>query len=349
MPAGPWLLIGLSTTRFRDAVGSSHEIYVDDEQLAWFAETLAANRHTPTAVFSHAPPQGARAAQCSSRPFVILAPNSLVFPPFPYFYPLRVRPGCGLRVLTNVHVKNRCAWLNHGRANAGAFGALQATNPQLKLWFSGHFHLSHDYSDSVSERGECLYVQTGVIGDDVTKDGRSHSRLLRADAFGYRLFTVDHAAGGAVRLDVERRFSEPRAEIVPSRAMAKPPPAAPAPGALPPPPTVFPVGRGCELRLTDGMLVQYDVLTGSAVGVVATKLNGRTVEMVGANGDPAAGSAVVAVELRDEKTGDVERLERAPTGAFFRVFQKNKYQRYMREKAAAARAGEAGEQQGAGI
>ena len=72
--AGSHLLIGLSTTRFRAASGSCHEVFIDDAQLAWFAATLAANRDMPTLVFSHAPPAGS-----------------------------------GLRTLPAVHVKNRCA------------------------------------------------------------------------------------------------------------------------------------------------------------------------------------------------------------------------------------------------
>jgi hypothetical protein len=51
---------------------------VDDEQMAWFEGVLAAHRDTPVVAFTHAPPVGS-----------------------------------GLKVVQNVHVKNRCAWLNH--------------------------------------------------------------------------------------------------------------------------------------------------------------------------------------------------------------------------------------------
>ena len=140
-------------------------MFVDDEQLAWFEATLRANRGRPTVVFTHAP--------------VI---------------------GCGLRVLQSVHVKNRCAWLNHSH-NPHRFAEILAVNPQIKLWFSGHFHLSHDYRDSISVLGECAFVQVGVIGAGSTRDERRHSRLLRAGADGYRLFTLDHSTG-ALRLDL---------------------------------------------------------------------------------------------------------------------------------------------------
>ena len=46
--------------------------------MEWFRALLEMNRNRPTVVFTHAPVMG-----------------------------------CGLRVLQEVHVKNRCAWLNH--------------------------------------------------------------------------------------------------------------------------------------------------------------------------------------------------------------------------------------------
>jgi hypothetical protein len=49
--------------------------------------------------------------------------------------------------------------------------------PNVRLWFSGHFHLSHNYADSISVVGRCAFVQTGVIGL-CNRDGFRHSRLL---------------------------------------------------------------------------------------------------------------------------------------------------------------------------
>lgn len=37
------VLVGLSTVRFRDTAFSSHECYVDEQQLSWFEEMLAAH------------------------------------------------------------------------------------------------------------------------------------------------------------------------------------------------------------------------------------------------------------------------------------------------------------------
>lgn len=39
------------------------------------------------------------------------------------------------------------------------------SNPNIRLWFSGHLHLSHNYRESISAVGSCTFVQTGVIGN----------------------------------------------------------------------------------------------------------------------------------------------------------------------------------------
>ena len=288
--AGGYLLVGLSTVRFRDAPNSCHEVFVDDEQLDWFARTLAANRDTPTLVFSHAPPAGS-----------------------------------GLRTLPAVHVKNRCAWLNHGQSNARVFAELVAVNPQVKLWFSGHFHLSHDYADSLSVCGECVFVQVGVIGSSASRDGRSHSRLLRADASGFSLFTVDHNRGGALRLDASRSFAAGSGSPF-VRVQAQHVALTSWPGS-----DWMHVRDSCplgsraddwldtgngELTVQDGALVEYDGVTRAPVGVVFKKiLPGCTVRLVDGAGRDVRGGAAVAAELVGEDGSLLERVTRGSSGA----------------------------------
>ncbi|KAJ9529929.1 hypothetical protein QJQ45_023205 [Haematococcus lacustris] len=150
--------IGLSTTGFRSNPCSHHEVRIDDAQMAWFEQQLQESAQRPVLVFTHAPPQG-----------------------------------CGLKVIEEVHVKNRCAWLNHSDRPA-RFLALAARYPNIRLWFSGHFHLSHNYKDSISVVGSTAFVQTGVIGT-CNRDGHRHSRLLTGNASGWRLSTLDHDSG----------------------------------------------------------------------------------------------------------------------------------------------------------
>lgn len=73
--AGPAVLIGISTTRYRSNEMSHHEVHVDAEQRAWLRRVLRdVAPEKPAVLFSHAPPMG-----------------------------------CGLKVIHNLHVKNRCA------------------------------------------------------------------------------------------------------------------------------------------------------------------------------------------------------------------------------------------------
>lgn len=55
---GPALCIGLSTIRFRSNDHSCHEVFIDDTQLQWFEQTLAAAGDRPVVVFTHAPVMG---------------------------------------------------------------------------------------------------------------------------------------------------------------------------------------------------------------------------------------------------------------------------------------------------
>ena len=55
------LLVGLTSTVFRDAIYTSHEVTIDKEQLAWFEDTIKshpAEEGWKIFVFTHAPPNG---------------------------------------------------------------------------------------------------------------------------------------------------------------------------------------------------------------------------------------------------------------------------------------------------
>lgn len=155
------LLVGLSTVRFRSAPFSSHECHVDDSQLSWFLDILKthpAEEGWKVLVFSHAPIMGS-----------------------------------GLRVLQSVHVQNGCAWLNHCcERTRGLFRQAVKDNPQIKLWFSGHFHLSHDYEDSLSIQDSCTFCQLGVMGEKSTRDGRRQSRIVQGASDRIKIYTVNH-------------------------------------------------------------------------------------------------------------------------------------------------------------
>jgi hypothetical protein len=169
--------VGLSTTVFRDAEYTSHEVVIDQTQLAWFENLLVAHPEHRIFVFTHAPPSGS-----------------------------------GLRVLQENHVVNGCCWLNQS-SNHGVFIQLVRKYPTIKAWFSGHFHLGHDYQDSITfpvkaNRGNCVFCQVSVMRQGSSRDGRRQSRLLRGNDNGFEICTIDHndPNSGNIRVDTTVLF-----------------------------------------------------------------------------------------------------------------------------------------------
>jgi hypothetical protein len=188
------LLIGLTSTVFRSAQYTSHEVTIDKEQLKWFEDTIKAH---PAAegwhvfVFTHAPPNGS-----------------------------------GLRVLQENHVVNGCCWLNHSNdKDCRKFIEIVRENRCIKAWFSGHFHLGQDYQDSITfptidpklgpypNRGSCTFVQTSVMRGGTSRDTRQQSRLIRGNSEGFEICTVDHKEGGKVRVDASISYKGETNEI----------------------------------------------------------------------------------------------------------------------------------------
>jgi len=188
------LLVGLGSTVFRTAKYTSHEVTIDDEQLKWFEDIVQSH---PSAdgwkifVFTHAPPIGS-----------------------------------GLRVLQENHVVNGCCWLNHSGGKATVkFIELVRKHRCIKAWFSGHFHLGQDYQDSITmptippelgpypNRGSCVFAQTSVMRAGTSRDTRQQSRLIRGNKDGFEICTVNHAAGGTVRLDATISYTDDNHEV----------------------------------------------------------------------------------------------------------------------------------------
>ncbi|CAN0162271.1 unnamed protein product [Ascophyllum nodosum] len=179
------LCLGLSTVRFRDAEVSSHEVFIDAEQMAWFDRQLAAHpgeEGWKVLVFSHAPPMGS-----------------------------------GLRVVQGVHIRNQCAWLNHSGSDNERrhFLRMCRKHSNIKAWFSGHFHLSHDYEDSISVVDGCAFVQVGVIGEKSTRDGRRQTRLIRGTEDSLQIYTINHHTEEAeARLDLTLNYDDPTHPVI---------------------------------------------------------------------------------------------------------------------------------------
>jgi 3',5'-cyclic AMP phosphodiesterase CpdA len=188
------LLVGLTSTIFRGAKYTSHEVTIDDAQMAWFEETIKAHSAADgwkIFIFTHAPPNGS-----------------------------------GLRVLQENHVVNGCCWLNHSDATkCRKFIEIVRENRSIKAWFSGHFHLGQDYQDSITfpsidptlgpypNRGACTFAQTSVMRGGTSRDGRQQSRLIRGNKEGFEICTVDHQKDGAIRVDATVTYSDCNHEV----------------------------------------------------------------------------------------------------------------------------------------
>ncbi len=323
------LLVGLSTVRFRDARFSSHEVFVDEAQLHWFEDVL--KTHPACAgwkilVFTHAPIMGSR-----------------------------------LRVLQGVHVKNGCAWINHTDGKTrGRFLELCNQFAAIKAWFSGHFHLSHDYEDSIaiSSDNNVAFVQVGVIGDKSTRDGRRQTRVIRGNADGLRVYTVDHHEGGRQRLDMEMTFCmEGKNNIsFPNTHDVISPPSDKWFSARVPvnedgcflqkqrrqsPGGVKPViidksedavcwwhmDDGAVLGVHDNQVIEYDAKCLAPLGVVVEKDKLKQAELMVANGGRVAmlvgvGAGGVSAEV----------IQPNDDGSYWRKFQRNKMRRIQEEQ-----------------
>ena len=188
------LLVGMGSTVFRSAKYTSHEVVIDEEQMRRFEQVLIDHPSKDgwrIFVFTHAPPNGS-----------------------------------GLRVLQENHVVNGCCWLNHSDdKQCRKFIELVRKHRCVKAWFSGHFHLGQDYTDSITfptidpkdgpypNRGSCVFAQTSVMRRGTSRDGRQQSRLIRGDDKGFEICTVDHQKNGAVRVDATITYTDENHEI----------------------------------------------------------------------------------------------------------------------------------------
>lgn len=268
---GDALAICLSSTRFRGNPACHHEVYLGEKQVAWLRSTLAANRRRPTFVFSHAP---------------IL--------------------GSGLRVLQNLHLKCPNAWLHH-TDRPEQFIRLVRDNPQIKLWFSAHNHLGHACADTISRVGGCTFVHTGVVGE-VSRDGCRHTRLVEFNAAGFRLSTIDHAAGEVID-DLEHDYSTGVWSRLCSWRASE------ATGHFAPPgcPTgrdVLQQGRSV-FAVHRGMLVEYDLELAAPLGVVFDGLEAPRIEI--RSGD---------LHITDELAGH-QVIRPNQQGRYYQVFAPN--------------------------
>jgi hypothetical protein len=105
--------------------------------------------------------------------------------------------GSGLRTVPHVHVRSTNAYMDHNH-QPERWMALVKEHPEIVMWFSAHYHLSHIYPDSVVSRFGATFFTTAVHGA-ATRDGNRQSRVIKLVDGCATVKTLDH---------VERRLLE---------------------------------------------------------------------------------------------------------------------------------------------
>ncbi len=125
----------------RDQCICRQECYLTEETFRSLTQLLDARPDVPVIVFSHAP---------------IL--------------------GCGLQTVPNVHVRATNAFLDQNHNPERWVDWIQR-HPQIKLWFSAHYHLSPENPGAISRRYGVTFLGCGAP-TSASRDGKHQSRVL---------------------------------------------------------------------------------------------------------------------------------------------------------------------------
>ncbi len=117
-----------------------HGVYISDEQYEWAEKELKAHSSMPTVIIAHAP--------------VI---------------------GSGLRCFRPMHTSSQDTYLDQ-TYSAERWPALLKKNPQIKAWFSAHFHMGHNYDTAITQKYGIVHVSCGTMID--SRDGTLHTRVI---------------------------------------------------------------------------------------------------------------------------------------------------------------------------
>jgi hypothetical protein len=99
--------------------------------------------------------------------------------------------GGGLKTVPDCHVRASNAYLNQNRQPEKWLGIIKQ-NPQIVMWFCGHYHLGQHYKNSMSSRYGVDFYLTGVVTG--ARDEARHSRVLDISKDNVCVSTYDHKA-----------------------------------------------------------------------------------------------------------------------------------------------------------
>lgn len=98
--------------------------------------------------------------------------------------------GCGLHTVPLVHVRASNAYLYQDH-NPYLWADFAEKYRQIRLWFSGHYHIGHSYTGSISQKDGLTYFSVGAPVS-CTRDGQKHTRLLEEKDGILSVYTYDH-------------------------------------------------------------------------------------------------------------------------------------------------------------
>lgn len=139
-----------------DSCYDVQEVFASDEQFAWLTGKLKERPNVPVIFFTHAPPVGS-----------------------------------GLRTVPRVHVRSTNAYLDENH-DSYRWYYLFKNCPEIVMWFSAHYHLSHMHPDSHTYRFGTHFFITGVHGASFTRDGLRQSRIVDIEDNAVTVRTLDH-------------------------------------------------------------------------------------------------------------------------------------------------------------
>ncbi|MEK3916611.1 metallophosphoesterase [Paenibacillus sp. FSL H7-0331] len=156
MEFAEWRLFFASTEpQPEDSCYDVQECYATDHQFQTLVSKLKERPGVPVLFFTHAPPIGS-----------------------------------GLRTVPRVHVRSTNAYLDQ---NHDPYRWLELVKkfPEIVMWFSAHYHLSHSYPDSHTHVYGTHFFLNGVHGP-CTRDGKRQSRVIDIGPGGVTVRTLDH-------------------------------------------------------------------------------------------------------------------------------------------------------------
>lgn len=100
-------------------------------------------------------------------------------------------PSCAeILCVPGVHIRATNAYLDQDH-DIFRWEKLARDNRNIVMWFSGHYHMGHDYPKSINIKDGLAYMTTGCPVC-ASRDGQLHSRIIDTDGKNIIVRTYDH-------------------------------------------------------------------------------------------------------------------------------------------------------------